>query len=287
MSEVERRGSESCPIDLTEDDSPDLSVSKKQRKRWHKDFKAIRRRLKRLETEMNYPQKPVDYGANSEGFVNQNEAVSFVSQCQDLKNRIHLLESWSQSMCQIFLLGHEDRKEEDIFEVPRVPGGKEVEADTSQVSRVTEQETSGFGLGLVPVQTESNEVVPIRSSHKDQFLDNNYKNAREGSQSNYHQEPIQVSNHTDSRPCSERLEQICDAECDSDSSMNKNCEKDNNDEDQVQDLKPDIQAAYEKINLWRDDQGRILLFLYCTARRLRPNSSSIAGVSGMYLIDEL
>lgn len=287
MSKVERRGSENCPIDLTEDDSPDRSVSKKKRRRWRKDFKAMRRRLKRLETEMNDSQIPIDCGGNSDVFINQNEAVSFVSQCQDLKNRIHVLESWSHSMCQVFLQDHGDGKVEDIFEVPSGANGKGVEVDTSEDSKSTVQETSGFELGSAIDHTESNEVVPIQSSPKDQFFDNNHDNILEGSQSNSHQAPVPVSNYTDSRPGSERLEQNCDGEFDSNSSMNENCEKDNYNKDQTQDIKPDIQGVYEKINLWRDDQGRILMFLHCTARRLRANSNLIVGVSGMYLIDEL
>lgn len=271
---MSHQGSEICPIDLTEDDSP--SPKRKKQKTSGRtsmdyseenNFDPIYQRLVEIETRIS---KLVGPGNNdnseSDRFVDREAAgSSLLSRFENLERRLGSLESSLESLAQ-------------VFTNPDLQGtaceNSELPSRISEKPKKPQNPAHGVNISIAPAELEHSKAYECHPAslitRAPKQVENQYPRERDRNSDPFPPENL-AEEETEAAHFSDQVEV---------EDMN------------LEDLKPfiafpGVNTVKEEVNLLRDDQGRVLMFLNCNAKRIYQNSSSIAAVAGMYLTDEL
>ena len=289
----EDRGTESCPIDLTDDASP----PKKIRKLKHSEsVQSLHSRISFLEKISNLNENKLSLESKS---YSNEQVVNISNRCQNLENRISVLENFLVSGRQLFL--------SNTIPDPISDVNQDETCTTREINSV-QSESVASGVVLTSdaaVDTEAEEghaVINNETAACDEVSDAASVCSDETiliskDVVNTSEETIIHGNNPGSPPdgnC-ERLNDILPADNSRGSCHFHFVDVDGSDclvnktEDEI-DIKPftlpKVISVKRELNLMRDDQGRVLIFLYCAAKRMS-NTSNIVAVSGMYLNDQM
>lgn len=280
------RGTESCPIDLTDDESPPKKLKTKISKHL-KTVQSLHERLAPVERELSDLRKGKLTTSSSEG------VVMLFDRCQNLENRISALENFVENVKQSFLTNIIDP--DPIADQVKTQKVREIEASQSSpgtpngasedVADIEVQEGPCIDEASESASICSDETVLIskdvaNSSGETILLGNNPTGSSdEAGPCGLNEDCMPAFGENSRESVNDYVGEREETECAT-----------NGAEDLV-DIKPfslpKVVSIKQELNLLRDDQGRVLLFLNCAAKRLHKNSSLIVGVSGMYLHDQL
>lgn len=300
-----KRGSETCPIDLTDDDFPSRKKSKRERTSITEDeLRNLTFRVQCLEEKIASAASASQEGETQGALLSKNVAVDeFIVKCSNLENRLASIESCLTRLAQVFsvfsnsacvpstnssirshdLVGsltnihcesaevqHSDSNDETILDGPSIANNQPVsQCNINTKSEVTNK--NGHTRGAIKRQNTTNHVnsdhsenlnLPVTGSHR-------RCDGCPGCDT-----CTSVSRNDDGKPMTEDV--LEDEEL-----------LERNRVDDLTGLDSGRRFIKQEIDLQRDDQGRILVTLGSSAKKLNKVSPHIVAVAGVYLTDDI
>lgn len=341
-----RRGSEICPIDLSDDEASHkkINVNKKKKKKRERleapfssnsgtlisgkvkkvtdntlaDPNLFLKRLDSVEEKLENVQHFADSGCNN--FVQQREAKDIEEQCGSLEHRVGEIESFLNRLAQAFNVtmnqpcnnALEERTCDDIrpLSSDQPPADEILNSLPSQTTTPnaendvfaaenSELETNPTPGNVALLNTdkrnfqESIDCYAVSKSTHTTNVSTDYLHHSSVREEIKDQEEQEAASHSVEW---ETVVNASNGNCTANSNAfeeyvenQENVSNQNNDSEDVKPLipLPPLVSIKEEISYLRDDQGRILMYLYCAAKKINRASSRIAAVSGMYLTETL